>query len=78
MLATGGGTIHDMLRAQRSDYKASLERQKLAPMLATYADDVEHREHEERIMEEEEAEFEEGDEDLLHPPPDYDTDASSD
>ena len=35
MLATGGGTIHDMLRAQRSDYKASVESQRLAPIVTT-------------------------------------------
>ena len=81
MLATGGGTIHDMLRAQRSDYKASVESQRLAPILATYADDEEHREHEEQIIEEEEGEFSKEDIDdelLLALPPDYDTDASSD
>ena len=81
MLATGGGTIHDMLRAQRSDYNASRESQRLAPLLATYADDEDCREHEDTIMEEEEPELNEeelNDELLLGPPPGYDTDASSD
>ena len=70
-----------MLRAQRSDYNASRESQRLAPLLATYADDEDCREHEDTIMEEEEPELNEeelNDELLLGPPPGYDTDASSD